>query len=415
MGYNYTPDFVEELAPGEVFVFGSNILGYHNGGAARKAKRDFGAVWGQSEGLQGQSYAIPVDSGKGAMDITRIKSSIERFIAFAKSHSEFVFLVTRIGCGIAGFQEEEIAPLFKDAVEIKNIKLPRSFVEILTIGSRNYDLERFVRAQDDGGVYTMAIQEVKRGVKQGHWMWFVFPQIKGLGHSITSEYYGISGKEEAAAFLSHPILGSRLKEITQAVLDSTAVSMEVMFGFPDVLKLRSCMTLFDLIAPNDVFSRVLQKYYEGKRCEKTIMRISIREDKMKSRSKLSRLMISPDYRILLPDYGNVEIEMEPIVKAVYILFLRHREGIVFKELVDHRNELQEIYSQIKGKPLTEREKASIEDLTDPYSNSINEKCSRIRAAFLKVVPEPLADSYCIKGESGGRKRIHLPAHLLSEC
>ena len=413
MGYNYTPDFVESLAPGEVFVFGSNILGYHNGGAARKAKRDFGAVWGQPEGLQGQSYAIPVDSGKGAMDIAQIKSSIERFITFAKSHSEFVFLVTRIGCGIAGFREEEMAPLFKEAIGIKNIKLPRSFVEILTIGSRDYDLERFVRAQDDGGTYTTAIQEVKRGVKQGHWMWFVFPQIKGLGHSITSEYYGISGKEEAAAYLSHSVLGGRLREITQAVLNTPAKSMDELFGFPDVLKLRSCMTLFDLIAPNDIFSRVLQKYYEGKRCEKTILRVSIREGKMKNRSKLSRLTLTPDYRILLPDYGDVEVEMEPIIKAVYILFLQHQEGIAFKELPDHRQELKEIYSQIKGKPLTEREKASIEDLTNPYSNSINEKCSRIRAAFLKVVSEPLVDSYCIKGESGGRKRILLPAHLLS--
>lgn len=413
MAYNYTPDFVEKLEPDEVFVFGSNILGYHNGGAARKARRDFGAVWGQAEGPQGQSYAIPVDSGKGAMDITQIKASVERFIGYAQACPEQTFLVTRIGCGIAGFSDEEMAPLFKDTLGIKNIKLPKSFVEILTIGKRDYDLERFVRAQDDGAVYTMAHQEIKRGMKQGHWMWFVFPQIKGLGHSFTSEYYGISGKEEAAGYLAHAILGGRLREITQEVLNSNAESMETMFGFPDVLKLRSCMTLFDLVAPNDIFAQVIEKYFGGNRCEKTLMRIGIREEKMKSRSKLSRLEVTNDYRIVLPDYGDVEVEVEPIVKAVYLLFLRHPEGIAFKALADHSNELEEIYSLIKGKPLSDREKASIEDLTDPYSNSINEKCSRIRAAFLKIVDEPLARNYYVDGKSGERKGVALNRSFIS--
>lgn len=412
MSYNYTPDFVEKLEPNEIFVFGSNILGYHNGGAARKAKRDFGAIWGQVEGAQGQSYAIPVDSGKGVMDISQVQASIERFIDYTKSHQNQTFLVTRIGCGIAGFTDEEIAPLFKNALGHNNIILPKSFVEILTVGRQNYDLERFVRAQDDGGVYSIALQEIKRGFKQGHWMWYVFPQIKGLGHSITSEYYGIGSIEEAKEYLSHPVLGARLREITQVVLASEAKSMEVLFGFPDVLKLKSCMTLFDLIAPDNLFAKVLEKYYGNQRCEKTLFRIGIRDAKMKSRSKLSRLEVSDDFRIKLTDYGNVEVEMEPLVKAVYILFLRHPEGIVFKSLVDHRIELRDIYSQIKGKALSAREEESVDDVTNPYSNSINEKCSRIRASFLKVVAEPLAGYYYVDGKSGGCKRVALDRAML---
>ena len=120
-------DIINNLKPNEIFVFGSNLDGMHGGGAARVAYNKFGAIWGQGVGLQGQCYAIP--TMHGGVDV--IKPYVDEFIDFAKSHTELKFLVTRIGCGIAGFTDEEIAPLFKDAIEIENIYLPKSFYNIL--------------------------------------------------------------------------------------------------------------------------------------------------------------------------------------------------------------------------------------------------------------------------------------------
>lgn len=118
-----SPEYIKELNENEIFVFGSNLNGLHGGGAARIAYDKFGAIWGQGVGLQGQSYGIP--TMHGGVDV--IKPYVDEFINFAKSHPEFKFLVTRIGCGIAGFNDKEIAPLFKDAIEIENIYLPESF------------------------------------------------------------------------------------------------------------------------------------------------------------------------------------------------------------------------------------------------------------------------------------------------
>lgn len=120
-----TPDFITELKPGEIFVFGSNLDGFHAGGAARIAVQKFGAVWGQGVGLQGQSYAIPTMQG----GVETIKPYVDQFIDFAKEHPELTFLVTRIGCGIAGFQDRVIAPLFADAITVPNIILPRQWVQ----------------------------------------------------------------------------------------------------------------------------------------------------------------------------------------------------------------------------------------------------------------------------------------------
>ena len=127
MKTSYTPDNITSLAPHEVFVFGSNLAGAHAGGAARVAARKFGAVWGQGEGLQGQSYAIPTMQG----GVETIKPYVDKFIDFAASHPELTFYVTRIGCGIAGFKERDIAPLSPHAAAIKNIVLPREFVDII--------------------------------------------------------------------------------------------------------------------------------------------------------------------------------------------------------------------------------------------------------------------------------------------
>ena len=123
MGKRISKDFIKELKENEIFVFGSNLEGMHGGGAARIAYEEFGAIWGQGVGLQGQCYGLPTMHG----GVNDIKPYVDEFIDFAKSHPELKFLVTRIGCGIAGFTDKEMAPLFKDAIEIENIYLPESF------------------------------------------------------------------------------------------------------------------------------------------------------------------------------------------------------------------------------------------------------------------------------------------------
>ena len=126
-GKRISPRWIDSLEENEIFVFGSNLQGMHGGGAARVAHEKFGAVWGEGIGLQGQSYAIP--TMHGGVDV--IAPYVNDFIAFAKEHPELKFLVTEIGCGIAGFKASEMAPLFKEALEVENIYLPERFVEEL--------------------------------------------------------------------------------------------------------------------------------------------------------------------------------------------------------------------------------------------------------------------------------------------
>lgn len=408
----YTPDYIDALLPKQIFVFGSNTLGYHTGGASGTARKKFGAVWGQAEGLQGQSYAIPVDYGKDVRKDAEVKAAVDRFIEFAREHSELFFLVTRVGCGIAGYHDDEMAQFFKEALELKNVSLPKSFVDALGGGEVNFDLERFLKAQDSGwATYSEALREIKEGHKSGHWIWFIFPQIKGLGHSHNSEFYGISSRDEAKAYLEHPELGKRLRDITKALLNCNNPSAFNILGFPDVLKVQSCMTLFDLVSPNDIFNEVLEKYYEGKRCEKTIRRLGYHDEKLKNQIKFSKLTITKDYTIMLSDY-NKEVKLEPIVKAIYLLYLNHPEGIAFKYLPDYREELTRIYVHLKPLGLNDRVIRSIEDVTNPLLNSINEKCSRIRAAFQSLVDASLVDQYIIIGKSGEAKKITLPRDLV---
>lgn len=123
----YTPDNITSLGQDDIFVFGSNLAGHHAGGAARTARKLFGAVEGQGVGLQGQSYAIPTMQG----GVETIKPYVDDFINFAYECDQNTFYVTRIGCGIAGFTDEEIAPLFKDAMKLYNVRLPKSFVDII--------------------------------------------------------------------------------------------------------------------------------------------------------------------------------------------------------------------------------------------------------------------------------------------
>lgn len=138
--------------------------------------------------------------------------------------------------------------------------------------SRNgdpYDLGRFVKAQD--GIYDRALAELRSGRKQSHWMWFIFPQIDGLGHSPAARHYAIKTRQEARAYLDHPVLGARLTECAETVLAIQGRSASAVFGYPDDLKLRSSMTLFEAVAGTEsIFARVLDRYHDGERDAKSL-------------------------------------------------------------------------------------------------------------------------------------------------
>lgn len=123
----YTPEHISQLAPNEIFVFGSNLQGMHGGGAARYAYEHFGAQWGKGVGMAGQTYAIPTMQG----GVETIKPYVDEFIRFARKYPQCEFLVTPIGCGIAGFAPQQIAPLFKEAVTLQNVTLPKEFYDVL--------------------------------------------------------------------------------------------------------------------------------------------------------------------------------------------------------------------------------------------------------------------------------------------
>jgi uncharacterized protein (DUF1810 family) len=126
------------------------------------------------------------------------------------------------------------------------------------------DLERFVSAQDSGGTYAQALRELRAGRKTSHWMWFVFPQVAGLGHSSMAQAYAVSSLDQARAYLAHPVLGPRLRECTAAVLTHTDRSAEQILGGIDALKLRSSMTLFARADPDEpAFAAVLDAFYGG--------------------------------------------------------------------------------------------------------------------------------------------------------
>jgi len=127
-----------------------------------------------------------------------------------------------------------------------------------------YDLQRFVAAQDAGATYDHALAELRAGRKTSHWMWFIFPQIAGLGYSPASRTYAITSLEEARAYLAHPVLGGRLTECARILTRMPGRTAEQIFGEVDALKLRSCVTLFMRAAPGDpVFRQVLDQYFDG--------------------------------------------------------------------------------------------------------------------------------------------------------
>jgi uncharacterized protein (DUF1810 family) len=134
-----------------------------------------------------------------------------------------------------------------------------------------YALERFVRAQDEGGTYERALAELRAGRKRSHWMWFVFPQLAGLGSSAMSQTYAIGSLEEARAYLAHPLLGPRLLAAAAALRDLGGVRAEEVLGAVDALKLRSSLTLFALADPGEpLFGELLDGYFDGRRDERTV-------------------------------------------------------------------------------------------------------------------------------------------------
>lgn len=129
-------------------------------------------------------------------------------------------------------------------------------------------LERFVKAQEDS--YEIALSEIKGGRKRSHWMWYIFPQIKGLGYSSTAQYYAIQDKKEAENYLKHPILSKRLIEISEELLKVDSNDPSVVFGYPDDMKLKSSMTLFYLISEEIIFKKVLDKFFCGELDKRTV-------------------------------------------------------------------------------------------------------------------------------------------------
>ena len=142
-----------------------------------------------------------------------------------------------------------------------------------------YDLSRFLEAQS-GGVFDRALSEIKRGQKTTHWMWFIFPQIIGLGQSEIARYYSIKNTAEARAYLEDPTLGTRLRECCKILNSHQGNDAFSIFGSPDDLKLFSSMTLFDYISSDDIFSQILSKFYAGKRDPKTIKIIERQEEEI---------------------------------------------------------------------------------------------------------------------------------------
>ena len=138
---------------------------------------------------------------------------------------------------------------------------------------QDFDLDRFVEAQESSAAgYDTALREMKAGEKRSHWIWYIFPQIAGLGHSGNSEFFGITCLEEAKAYLENPILGPRLREITEAVLSHAEdrLAIELMGWEIDAMKLKSSMTLFDQVSPGDIFADVLEAFFDSARCGRTL-------------------------------------------------------------------------------------------------------------------------------------------------
>lgn len=157
----------------------------------------------------------------------------------------------------------DVAPMFKRCRDLKNVCLPSEFWDIIgwqDIQQPQYNLFRFIDAQDFA--YMQALEELKNGQKRSHWIWYIFPQQKGLGHSHNAKFYGLDGEGEARAYVEHEILGERLRECCRALLLHKDKSIRHIMGSDiDVIKLNTSMNLFNRVCPNDVFKEVLETFF----------------------------------------------------------------------------------------------------------------------------------------------------------
>ena len=161
------------------------------------------------------------------------------------------------------------------------------------------DLQRFIEAQEKS--YPIALEEIKKGRKTSHWIWYIFPQLKELGHSETAVFYGINGWKEAAAYMENALLKNRLIEISQSLLAVEGKNIKTILGFPDYLKVKSCMTLFALVAPEEaVFKDVIEKYYSGRMDEKTLQLTQENKNLFSGKAE--------NYEAARPAYPNSAIE-----------------------------------------------------------------------------------------------------------
>jgi len=147
-------------------------------------------------------------------------------------------------------------------------KYSKPFLEVERMEKDSFDLERFLKAQELD--YEDALAEMKSGHKRSHWIWYIFPQIQGLGYSEMSQFYGIKDKEEAREYMKHPVLGPRLIEISNVLLQLTSNDAGDVMGYPDDMKLKSSMTLFSFVSDDPVFQKVLDKFFDGEKDEFTV-------------------------------------------------------------------------------------------------------------------------------------------------
>ena len=254
----------------------------------------------------------------------------------------------------------------------------------------------------------LVYQEDKEKIKQG--MFFFREGCDNHGAEyVEGDYYPLNeGTDDEIVAQLDAIVKRVHSKHSRGVLYSKVSRTNEKEGTDEYADEQFLWELYDddvAIIVEEVKQRI-NKLKEKGLTEKILLKI------FKEKPKLSRLVITKDLRIFLPDYHDMEIKMEPINKAVYLLFLRHPEGIIFKHLPDYRQELIGLYQKIKPLGLNERALRSIEDVTNPCLNSINEKCARIRGTFISYFDEDLAQNYYIKGWRGEAKKISLPRDLV---
>ena len=198
------------------------------------------------------------------------------------------------------------------------------------------NLKRFEDAQDGTWGYDTALQEIRDGRKQSHWIWYIFPQIKGLGHSYDSTLYGIDSLYEARQYLEHDILGKRLREITNEALNHYYDGIEYIMGGSDidVLKFRSCMTLFDVVSPQECFHDALETFFDGKRDDKTLAIIQKERDYLYSDSAFLRYHIGYQDKGFF-EGGSYESEEIPYEKKLPTIVDLYLKGERMKDMLHH--------------------------------------------------------------------------------